>query len=179
MEFALLIILVILLIVIIYSSVNSSKPLNKDTFDTSNILNKPNINKCDLPPSYIYSTTDINPYITGNLYNEAHPERKYVYTGRSAYGYGLQEYGDDIDVDDSYNSSDLNEETEPNPYSKHFNDGIPESWAMPSTPVREYIPSDKRDDYYNSKYGILPSTDKIYQPYIPDHALLEGETNDE
>lgn len=121
-----------------------------------------------------YSTADVDPLITGQLY-EFRDDTRDVYTGRTGVGgeWGLQEFtvdnqpamiGVDIGPDalSEYEGSILG-----------YDDGIPEQWAFPSTPFRWYRP--RRADYLGPDGPALVDGDKAYSLFVPDHEPQIGE----
>jgi hypothetical protein len=116
----------------------------------------------------LYSTADVDPLITGQLYDYSDGIRN-VYAQRSAHGDGLAEYSSsgtigDVGVDvgpfglDEYGGKESG-----------FDDGIPAQWAFPSTPVRWYAP--KQRDYYGPE-GPTPYAQGLYTLSEPDHDPL-------
>ena len=58
------------------------------------------------------------------------------------------------------------------PYDEHrvgYNDGIPEAWALPSTPIRWLQPAHR--DYYGPE-GPTVSTEGLYNLSVEDHDPL-------
>jgi len=117
-----------------------------------------------------YSTADVDPLITGQLYGYAEGVRN-IYAERSAHGNGLDEYSSsggsgDVGVDvgpyglDEYGSKEAG-----------YDDGIPAQWAMPSTPIRWYAP--KQRDHYGPE-GPTPYSEGLYTLAEPDHDPLVG-----
>lgn len=115
-----------------------------------------------------YSTADVDPLIAGQLYGYSDGVRN-VYAQRSAHGDGLAEYSSsggpgDVGVDvgpfglDEYGGREVG-----------FNDGIPEQWAMPSTPIRWYAP--KQRDHYGPE-GPTVYSEGAYTLSEPDHDPL-------
>lgn len=119
----------------------------------------------------LWSSSDIDPIVTGQLYSAGHP--RHVYTQRTAFGlrefktdggpgavgvdigpFGLAEYGGRQSARD---------------------DGIPENWAFPSTPFRMYEPAN--EDYYSFDgpkinrdavaAGVYPLFEPDHQPQMP------------
>lgn len=116
----------------------------------------------------LYSTADVDPMITGQLYDYADGVR-YVYAERSAHGDGLQEYsssGDIGDVGVTVGPIGLNEY---GGKEEGYDDGIPAQWAMPSTPVQWY--STKQRDYYG-QLGPTVYAEGLYTLSEPDHDPL-------
>jgi hypothetical protein len=120
----------------------------------------------------LYSTADVDPIITGQLYEHADFVRN-VYAQRTSHGdvWGLTEYSTsgapgDVGVDvgpyglDEYGGREVG-----------FDDGIPAEWAFPSTPVRWYGP--KQRDYYGIE-GPTVYSEGLYTLSEPDHDPLVG-----
>jgi len=118
----------------------------------------------------LYSTADVDPLITGSLYEFSDGVRD-VYAERTSHGdvRGLTEYSSsggagDVGVDvgpfglDEYGGR-----------AAGFDDGIPEPWSLPSTPVRWYAP--RQRDYYGPE-GPTVYSDGLYSPWVPDHDPL-------
>ena len=117
--------------------------------------------------SRLYTTADVDPLVTGQLYNHADNVRN-VYAERTSHGdvHGLTEYSSsggagDVGVDvgpfglEEYGGRQIG-----------FDDGIPEAWRMPSTPVRWYAPI-KRD--YFGPEGPTVYAEGLYSLFKPDH----------
>lgn len=120
--------------------------------------------------SRLYSTADADPLVTGQLYQFSDGVRS-VYGQRTSHGdvYGLSEYNSsgapgDVGVDlgpwglDEYGGKIVG-----------FDDGLPEAWALPSTPMRWYGP--KQRDYYGVE-GPTVYAEGLYTLSEPDHDPL-------
>ena len=120
--------------------------------------------------SRLYSTADVDPLVTGQLYAYADGIRN-VYAQRTSHGdvQGLTEYSSsgapgDTGVDvgpyglDEYGGSVVG-----------YDDGIPETWRMESTPVRWYGPR-QRD--YTGPEGATPYSEGLCPLSEPDHDPL-------
>lgn len=118
----------------------------------------------------LYSTADVDPMVTGELYQYADNVRD-VYTQRSAHGpgWGLTEYSSsggpgEVGVDvgpyglEEYGGQQVG-----------YNDGIPEAWAFPSTPIRWYAP--RQRDYYGPE-GPTVYSEGLHSLTVPDHDPL-------
>lgn len=118
----------------------------------------------------LYSTADVDPLITGRLYEFSDGVRN-VYAERTSHGdiQGLTEYNSsggpgDVGVDvgpfglDEYGGRVAG-----------FDDGIPEAWRLPSTPVRWYAP--RQRDYYGPE-GPTVYAEGLYTLSEPDHDPL-------
>jgi hypothetical protein len=117
--------------------------------------------------SRLYSTADVDPLITGNLY--AHNDFvRNVYAERTSHGdvHGLTEYSS------SGGPGDVGVDIGPFGMAEYggrefgFDDGIPEEYGFPSTPVRWYAP--EKRDYYGPD-GPTPYTEGLYPIQEPDH----------
>jgi hypothetical protein len=118
----------------------------------------------------LYSTADVDPLISGSRYNWADGVRD-VYAERTSHGdiYGLQEYsssGGPGDVGVTIGPFGLDEY---GGLSGSFDDGIPEQWKMPSSPIRWFGPS-KRD--YVGIEGPTPYSSGLYSLQEGDHDPL-------
>jgi hypothetical protein len=121
----------------------------------------------NLTPCTLYSTADVDPLITGQLYAHSN-QRRNVYAQRTSMGdeRGMHEYNSsgepgDVGVDIG-------------PYGLYeyegrrsgYDDGIPENWAFPSTPIRWYEPY--KQDYYG-KEGPTVYSEGLFNLREPDH----------
>lgn len=124
--------------------------------------------------SRFYSTADVDPLIVGQAYAFRDYTRD-VYEGRSALGgaWGLQEFN--VDSTPGAVGTDVG----PNSLSEYegsilgYNEGIPEQWAFPSTPMRQYIP--QREDYTGLYGPEVANGSRLYAPWVPDHEPEIGE----
>jgi len=120
--------------------------------------------------SRLYSTADVDPLVTGQLYGHADDVRP-VYAQRTSHGdvHGLTEYSSsggpgDLGVDvgpwglEEYGGKQIG-----------FDDGIPATWALPSTPVRWYRP--KQRDFYGPESPTVYS-EGLFSLFEPDHDPL-------
>lgn len=115
-----------------------------------------------------YSTADVDPLIAGQAYAFRDNTRD-VYTGRTAVGgnWGLQEFS----VDNSPGMVGV--DVGPNALSEYegsilgYNDGIPEQWQFPSTPIRWYRP--RREDHFGHDGPEIVNKDKLYSLFVADH----------
>lgn len=116
----------------------------------------------------MYSTADTDPLITGQLYHYSDGVRN-VYAQRSSHGDGLNEYSSDG------GPGDVGVDVGPYGLAEYggkevgFDDGIPEQWRMPSTPIRWYAP--KQRDHYGPE-GPTVYAEGLYQIQQPDHDPL-------
>jgi hypothetical protein len=116
-----------------------------------------------------YSTADVDPLVTGQLYAWRDDTRN-VYGMRTSHGgkYGLHEFSSgvpgEVGVDqgpwglDEYGGRMVG-----------YDDGIPEAWRLPSTPVRWYRP--RQRDYWGPQ-GLTPYVVGLYALREPDHEPL-------
>jgi hypothetical protein len=116
-----------------------------------------------------YSTADVDPLVTGQLYAWRDDTRN-VYGMRTSHGgkYGLHEFSSgvpgEVGVDqgpwglDEYGGRMVG-----------YDDGIPEAWRLPSTPVRWYRP--RQRDYWGPQ-GLTPYVVGLYSLREPDHEVL-------
>ena len=114
--------------------------------------------------SRLYSTADVDPLIT---YSHAGNVRN-IYAQRTAHSdaWGLTEYGSGSGSGGPSGPFGLAE------YGGRqigFDDGIPEPWALPSTPIRWYRPA--RRDYYGPE-GATVYSEGLYSLTEPDHDPL-------
>jgi hypothetical protein len=122
--------------------------------------------------SRLYSTADVDPLITGQLYAHADGIRN-VYAERTSHGdvHGLTEYSSsggpgDVGVDVGpfglveYGGKEIG-----------FDDGIPKPYNFPSTPLRWYGP--RQRDYYGPE-GPTVYSEGLYSLTEPDHDPLVG-----
>jgi hypothetical protein len=120
--------------------------------------------------SRLYSTADVDPLLTGQLYAHADNVRN-VYAERTSHGdvYGLAEYNS------SGGPGDVGVDVGPFGLAEYggkvtgFDDGIPEAWAFPSTPIRWYRP--KQRDFYGPE-GPTVYSEGLYPLTEPDHDVL-------
>jgi hypothetical protein len=119
----------------------------------------------------LYSTADVDPLVTGQLYGHADNVRN-VYAQRTSLGnaWGLTEYSS------SGGTGDVGVDIGPNGLAEYgarhqigYNDGIPEAWALPDTPVRWYRPAQR--DYYGPEGPTVYSED-LFNLTEPDHDVL-------
>jgi hypothetical protein len=117
-------------------------------------------------PGLLYSTTDIDPLITGQLFADR-PRHEYASRVGRGYGtnYGLSEFsssGLPGQVGVSVGPLEMADEV-------GRDDGIPETWDMPSTPIQFYRP--RRRDYFGVE-GPTPYTEGLLPLSEPDHDPL-------
>jgi hypothetical protein len=120
----------------------------------------------------LYSTADVDPIITGQLYAFSDGVRN-VYAERTSHGdvHGLEEYSS------SGGPGDVGVDVGPYGLAEYggkevgFDDGIPEPYSMPSTPIRWYGP--KQRDHYGPE-GPTVYSEGLYSLWEPDHDPLVG-----
>jgi hypothetical protein len=120
----------------------------------------------------MYSTADVDPMITGQAF-EYRDNTRPIYDQRSSHGgvWGMQEFSS------SGNPGDVGVDVGPTGLAEYegsvhgYDDGIPEQWRMPSTPIRWYKP--RQRDYYGPE-GPTPWADGLYLLDTPDHDPLVG-----
>ncbi|MFA6165780.1 MAG: hypothetical protein WC700_04130 [Gemmatimonadaceae bacterium] len=120
--------------------------------------------------SRMYTTADADPLVTGQLYEFSDGVRN-VYSQRTSHGdvRGLTEYSS------SGGPGDVGVDVGPNGLYEYggdsagYDDGIPEAWRLPSTPVRWYRP--KQRDYYGPE-GPTVYSEGLYAIAEPDHDPL-------
>ena len=125
------------------------------------------------PPPRLYYSSDVDELITGTLYSATGRARA-VYAERTSHGdeWGLEEYADGGGVpgDVGYNVGPLG--LAPGCPSGKFDDGIPESWNMPSTPIQWY--SAIGEDYYGSEGPTVYCGQGLQMLTEGDHDPLEN-----
>lgn len=134
----------------------------------------------------LYSTADVDPLIMGQGY-EYRDNTRPVYANRTAVGgeWGLQEFAPDS------TPGAVGVDVGPNMLSEYegsalgYNDGIPEQWAFPSTPIRWYTPADpasdglpslesRNADYLARAGPAMANGETAYPLWEPDHDPLIG-----
>jgi len=119
----------------------------------------------------LYSTADVDPLVTGQLYGHADNMRN-VYAQRTSLGntWGLTEYSS------SGGTGDVGVDIGPDGLAEYgarhqigYDDGIPEAWALPATPVRWYRPAQR--DYYGPE-GPTVYSENLFNLTEPDHDVL-------
>ena len=120
-----------------------------------------------------YTSADVDPLIMGQAY-EFRDYTRDVYSGRTGVGgqWGLQEFT--VDNQGGQTGVDVG----PDALSEYegsilgYNDGIPEQWAFPSTPMQWYRP--RRADHYGHDGPAITNDDKLYPIFVPDHEPYLG-----
>ncbi len=129
------------------------------------------------PSERLYHTVEVDPLITGQLYagaRAAGPGHRWIYGSRTAYGgkWGLREFSTGLPGQTGVDVGPLGlREYSPDGRPEVFDDGIPENWQMPSTPVDWYAPAGR--DYYDVETQQVGVYDKHLLPLQePDHDVL-------
>lgn len=127
----------------------------------------------------LYVSSDVDPLVAGQAY-EYRDDTRPVYANRTAIAgqWGLHEFASDS------TPGTVGVDIGPNALAEYegstlgFNDGIPEPWQFPSTPLRMYTPLDA---YQNANQDVVgPTGPKVqdrdlYAPWVPDHDPLIGQ----
>jgi hypothetical protein len=115
--------------------------------------------------SRLNSTEDVDPLIAGNLYQYADGVRR-VYSQRTSLEdrQGLTEYNSSSEPGDV--GVDVGPFGLDGPPDGGADDGIPENWRFPSTPVGWYRP--RQRDFYGPE-GATPYAAGLYELGEPDH----------
>ena len=127
----------------------------------------------------MYSTEEVDPIVTGQLYSggrAAGAGRRWVYGGRTAHGgdWGLREFSTGVPGQAGVDVGLLGmREYSLDGRPEVFDDGIPENWRLPSTPVNWYAP--RREDFYD----VEAQGPGVYKPHLvslqePDHEPRVG-----
>ncbi len=120
------------------------------------------------PRHAFYSSADVDPLITGQLYAHRDYTRD-VYGARTSHGdkFGLSEFSSGLPGQIGVDQGPFGHE-EYGGKIIGYNDGIPENWAFPSTPFRYYRPF-RRDYYSVEDGGPRPYTVNMFSLTEPDH----------
>jgi hypothetical protein len=126
----------------------------------------------------LYSTDEVDALITGQLYagpRTAGVGRRLIYGANTSYGnkWGMREFSAGNPGETGVNIGPLGmQEYSPDGNQDIFDDGIPEEWQMPSTPMRWHHPQE--GDYYdpNSQGPALQNGPSIIGIREPDHEPL-------
>ena len=122
----------------------------------------------------MYHTDEVDPLMTGRLYAHSDHMRN-IYVQRTALddlGKGLVEFNS------SGNPGDVGVDAGPYGMAEYggqrygYDDGIPENYGFPSTPLRWYRPNQR--DYYGAQ-GPTPYSTGVYNLTEPDHDPVVGE----
>jgi hypothetical protein len=101
----------------------------------------------------LYSTAEVDPLLSGQLYagpRAAGVGRRWIYGGRTSHGHdwGLREFSTGVPGQAGVDVGLLGmREYSLDGRPGVFDDGIPETWRFPSTPVNWYAPRER--DYYD------------------------------
>jgi len=126
----------------------------------------------------MYSSVEVDPLITGQYYARARnagENRRLLYGNRVAHSgeLGLREFSSGLpgEVGVDVGPLGLREYSLGGQGPEIFDDGIPENWYLPSTPVKWYAP--KGEDYYDVEAsGPRLGPDVDYSLMEPDHDPL-------
>lgn len=127
----------------------------------------------------MYSTAEVDPLVTGQLYagpRAAGPGQRFIYGGRTAHGdkWGLHEFSTGVPGQAGVDVGLLGmREYSLDDRPDVFDDGIPENWQLPSTPVNWYVPQGR--DYYDVEAngaGVYKAGLMSLQE--PDHEVLSN-----
>lgn len=124
----------------------------------------------------LYHSSEVDPLITGQLYAGARGGRRPVYGARTSYGnkWGMREFSSGVSGQAGVDVGLLGmREYSLDGRADVFDDGIPEDWQFPSTPINWYAP--QGEDYYDVDAGG-PTTGKtaIAANFLPDHDPLQN-----
>jgi hypothetical protein len=120
----------------------------------------------------LYSSADVDPLMTGQAFAYRDYTRP-IYDQRTSHGgiWGMQEFSS------SGNPGDVGVDVGPDGLVEYagssggYDDGIPEQWRLPGTPVRWYKP--RQRDYYGPE-GPTPYADGVFGLTVADHDPLIG-----
>lgn len=135
------------------------------------------IDPTTLQENVMYSTAEVDPLITGQLYSgsrAAGTGRRMLYGGRTSHGkdWGMHEFSSGVPGEAGVDVGLLGmREYSLDGKPDVFDDGIPENWQMPSTPMNWYAPKER--DYYDAE----SQGPAVYKPNLmplgePDHEPL-------
>jgi len=125
----------------------------------------------------MYSTAEVDPLITGQLYagtRAAGAGRRMLYGGRTAHGdqWGMHEFSTGVPGQAGVDVGLLGmREYSLDGRPDVFDDGIPENWQLPSTPVNWYVPQG-RDFYDVEAQGAGVYESDLMSLQEPDHEVL-------
>jgi hypothetical protein len=134
-------------------------------------------NAPEVAENRMYSTSEVDPLITGQLYagpRAAGTGRRWIYGGRTSHArkWGLREFSTGVPGQAGVDVGLLGmREYSLDGRPDVFDDGIPENWRLPSTPINWYVPKDR--DYYD----VEAQQGAVYKPHLmslqePDHDPL-------
>lgn len=132
------------------------------------------VGDCAEPPAFIptlYSSADVDELITGELYREGGRMRS-VYGARTSHGdeWGLQEYSDAGPGDVGYDVGPLGLDPGSKCLGRTSDDGIPENWNLPSTPLEFYAVVG--GDYYGAEGPTPYCGAGLEMTSVGDHRAL-------
>lgn len=133
----------------------------------------------DLALNRFYSTAEVDPHITGQLY--AGPRaggagRRQIYGARTSHAgrMGMAEYSSGVPGEPGVDVGLLGmREYSLTGKPDVFDDGIPENWRMPSAPFNWYVPAER--DYYDVEGRVPRPLEKgLVSLREPDHEPQVG-----
>ena len=126
----------------------------------------------------MYSTTEVDPLISGQLYagpRAAGPGRRWIYGGRTSHGnkWGLHEFSSGVPGEAGVDVGLLGipEYSLDGSRPEVFDDGVPENWRLPSTPINWYAPAG-RDFYDHEAQQAGVYSKNLMSLQEPDHEVL-------
>lgn len=125
----------------------------------------------------MYSTAEVDPLVTGQLYAGARASgtgRRWIYGGRTSHGdkWGLHEFSTGVPGQAGVDVGLLGlREYSLDGRPDVFDDGIPENWRLPSTPVNWYVPV-ARDHYDVEAQQAAVYDENLMSLQEPDHDPL-------
>lgn len=135
-------------------------------------------NPAEVAENRLYSSAEVDPIVAGQLYAGVRangPNRRWIYGGRVSHAdkWGLHEFSSGVPGETGVDVGPLGmgEYSLDGGKPDVFDDGIPENWRLPSTPVSWYVPAER--DFYN----VEASGPGVYAPHLtplqePDHDPL-------
>lgn len=140
--------------------------------DDSVIASPSVIDRATFAINRYYSTAETDPLVTGQLYERsrgAGPNHRWLYGGRTSGQWGLHEFSTGIPGDVGVDVGLLGERSYTiDGRQEVFDDGIPQNWYLPSTPIKWYKPTDA--DYYDLKKQQPAVCQKaLHTLQVPDH----------
>ena len=135
-------------------------------------------NPAEVAENRMYSTAEVDPLITGQLFSgsrAAGTGRRWIYGGRTSYGdkWGMHEFSSGVPGEAGVDVGLLGMRE----YSRDgrpdvFDDGIPENWQMPSTPMNWFYVPKERDYYDVEAQGPGVFKEDLMSLQEPDHEVL-------
>jgi len=136
----------------------------------------------DLARHRFYSSAEVDPIVTGQLFagpRAGGPGRRLIYGGRTSHSDrpGMAEFGRGVPGEPGVDVGLLGmREYSLTGGPDVFDDGIPENWRMPSTPVTWYAPAQR--DYYDVEGKVpRPYEKNLMSLREPDHEPHIGATS--